>query len=79
MIEFRDVLRAERGAREAYSADERRITAGICGSLAYTYARTQLIQRLLGQLSSPGRSRPFGLRLKEACRGRGRSWFQVRV
>jgi len=48
MIEFRDLLRADPGAREAYAADKRRITAGIADSLEYTHAKTRLIQRLLG-------------------------------
>jgi dephospho-CoA kinase len=48
MIEFRNLLRADPGAREAYAADKRRITAGISDPLEYTHAKTQLIQRLLG-------------------------------
>jgi GrpB-like predicted nucleotidyltransferase (UPF0157 family) len=48
MIEFRDLLRADPGAREAYAADKLRITAAISDSLEYTQAKTHLIQRLLG-------------------------------
>jgi GrpB-like predicted nucleotidyltransferase (UPF0157 family) len=48
MIEFRDLLRADPGAREAYAADKLRITAAISDSLGYTQAKTHLIQRLLG-------------------------------
>ncbi|HEY5985730.1 MAG TPA: GrpB family protein [Streptosporangiaceae bacterium] len=47
MIEFRDLLRANPRAREAYAADKRRITADTSDSLEYTHAKTQLIQRLL--------------------------------
>jgi GrpB-like predicted nucleotidyltransferase (UPF0157 family) len=57
MIEFRDLLRSDPGAREAYAADKRRITADISDSLEYTHAKTQLIHRLLGDLplgSMPG-------------------------
>jgi dephospho-CoA kinase len=58
MIEFRDLLRSDPGARDAYAADKRRITADISDSLEYTHAKTQLIHRLLGDLplaSIPGR------------------------
>jgi dephospho-CoA kinase len=50
MIEFRDLLRADPRAREAYAADKQRITAGISDSLDYTHAKTPLIRRLLGGL-----------------------------
>lgn len=48
MIEFRDLLRRDPAARQAYAADKRRITAGTSDSLDYTRAKTALIRRLLG-------------------------------
>ena len=48
MIEFRDLLRRDPAARQAYAADKLRITAGTSDSLEYTRAKTQLIRRLLG-------------------------------
>jgi len=63
MIEFRDLLRSDPRAREAYAAGKRRITAGISDSLDYTQAKTPLIRRLLGGLpaadtssAGPGKS-----------------------
>jgi len=48
MIEFRDLLRRDPAARQAYSADKCRITADTSDSLDYTHAKTALIIRLLG-------------------------------
>ena len=49
MIDFRDLLRRDSAARQAYAADKRRIAASISDSLAYTRAKTALICRLLGR------------------------------
>ena len=46
MIEFRDLLRRDPAAREAYAADKLRISARTSDSLDYTYAKTGLIRRL---------------------------------
>ncbi len=48
MIEFRDLLRRDPAARQAYAADKRRIAASTSDSLVYTHAKTALIRRLLG-------------------------------
>jgi dephospho-CoA kinase len=47
MIEFRDLLRRDRAARQAYAAEKRRIADSTCDSLDYTRAKTALIRRLL--------------------------------
>ncbi len=47
MIEFRDLLRRDPAARQAYAADKLRIAAGTSDSLDYTDAKTPLIRRLL--------------------------------
>ncbi len=49
MIEFRDLLRLDAAAREAYAADKNRIAAGTADVLEYTDAKTDLIRRLLGR------------------------------
>jgi GrpB-like predicted nucleotidyltransferase (UPF0157 family) len=48
MIEFRDLLRRDPAARQAYAADKLRISADTSDSLDYTHAKTALIRRLLG-------------------------------
>jgi GrpB-like predicted nucleotidyltransferase (UPF0157 family) len=48
MIEFRDLLRRDPAARQAYAADKHRITADTSDSLDYTHAKSSLIRRLLG-------------------------------
>jgi len=47
MIEFRDLLRRDPAARQAYAADKQRITACTTDALEYTRAKTRLIRRLL--------------------------------
>lgn len=47
MIEFRDLLRRDPAARQAYAADKRRIAAATSDSLDYTHAKTALIRHLL--------------------------------
>jgi len=47
MIEFRDLVRRDASAREAYAADKRRIAAGTADPLEYTAAKGDLIRRLL--------------------------------
>jgi dephospho-CoA kinase len=49
MIEFRDLLRADAGARESYVADKRRIAALTDDPLAYTHDKTALINLLLSR------------------------------
>jgi dephospho-CoA kinase len=49
MVEFRDLLRRDPAAREAYAADKRRIAATTDDSLEYTCAKAALIDRLLGR------------------------------
>jgi len=46
MIEFRDLLRRDPAARQAYSANK--ITADTSDITEYNHAKTQLIRRLLG-------------------------------
>jgi GrpB-like predicted nucleotidyltransferase (UPF0157 family) len=48
MIAFRDLLRRDRSAREAYEREKTRIAAGTDDSLDYTRAKSDLIRRLLG-------------------------------
>ena len=48
MIEFRDLLRSNASARQAYAADKLQIAASTCDSMQYTHAKTPLIHRLLG-------------------------------
>jgi dephospho-CoA kinase len=48
MIEFRDLLRRDPAARQAYAADKRRIAASTSDSLDYTHAKTALIRQLRG-------------------------------
>ncbi len=48
MIEFRDLLRRDPRAREAYASDKGRIAALMSDSLGYTRAKAALIHRLLG-------------------------------
>jgi dephospho-CoA kinase len=47
MIEFRDLLRRDPAALQAYAADKLRIAAATSDSLDYTHAKTALIHRLL--------------------------------
>jgi GrpB-like predicted nucleotidyltransferase (UPF0157 family) len=47
MIEFRDLLRRDPAALQAYAADKLRIAATTSDSLDYTHAKTALIHRLL--------------------------------
>jgi GrpB-like predicted nucleotidyltransferase (UPF0157 family) len=47
MIEFRDLLRRDPAARQAYAAAKLRIAASTSDSLNYTHAKTALIRRLL--------------------------------
>ena len=47
MIEFRDLLRRDPAARDAYAADKRRIAADTADTLDYTHAKTELIRDLL--------------------------------
>jgi GrpB-like predicted nucleotidyltransferase (UPF0157 family) len=48
MIALRDLLRRDPAAREAYAAEKRRIAARTSDVLDYTYAKTEVIRRLLG-------------------------------
>lgn len=57
MIEFRDLLRCDPEAREAYAADKRLITRDISDSLEYTHAKTELIGRLLANVAPADTSR----------------------
>src|SRR5262249_1571169 len=57
MIEFRDLLRRDSAAREAYAADKRRIATDTADTLDYTEAKTRLIRYLLpGQGGEPSQT-----------------------
>jgi len=47
MIEFRDLLRRDPAARQAYVAAKLRIAVGTSDIVDYTRAKTALIRRLL--------------------------------